>query len=90
VAPTNTSPGPRPHQPIQHPLAPTGTITGPQTREYSLGHVRTRVCTPGQNGSRERGFGTMKEERLFREEIDACLADPTIPNIETEETLPTT
>ena len=35
-----------------------------------LRHVRTRVRTPGQNGSRERGFGTMKYELLFREEID--------------------
>lgn len=35
-----------------------------------LRHVRTRVRTPGQNGSRERGFGTMKYEWLFREEID--------------------
>lgn len=87
-------------------------------------HVRTRVRTPGQNGSRERGFGTMKYEWLFREEIDdglqlvdqigayrhnynhvrpheaiawnrpadvyAGLADPTIPNFENEEILPTT
>ena len=29
-----------------------------------LAHVRTRVRTPGQNGSRERGFGTLKYERL--------------------------
>ena len=29
-----------------------------------LHHVRTRVRTPGQNGSRERGFGTLKYERL--------------------------
>ncbi len=35
-----------------------------------LRHVRTRVRTPGQNGSRERCFGTMKYEWLFREEID--------------------
>jgi hypothetical protein len=35
-----------------------------------LRHVRTRVRTPGQNGSRERGFGTLKYERLFLEEID--------------------
>lgn len=89
-----------------------------------LRHVRTRVRTPGQNGSRERGFGTMKYEWLFREEIDHGLelveqinayrhdynhvrpheaiawnrpadvyagrADPTIPNFEIEETLPTT
>ena len=87
-------------------------------------HVRTRVRTPGQNGSRERGFGTMKYEWLFREEIDdglqlvdqigayrhdynhvrpheaiawnrpadvyAGTANPTIPNFEIEETLPTT
>ena len=26
--------------------------------------------TPGQNGSRERGFGTLKYERLFLDEID--------------------
>ena len=87
-------------------------------------HVRTRVRTPGQNGSRERGFGTLKYEWLFREEIDdglglvehvnayrhdynhvrpheaiawnrpanvhAGIADPTIPNFEIKETLPTT
>ena len=35
-----------------------------------LAHVRTRVNTPGQNGSRERGFGTLKYERLFIDEID--------------------
>jgi len=29
-----------------------------------LRHVRTRVRTPGQNGSRERGFGSLKYERL--------------------------
>ena len=36
-------------------------------------HVRTRVRSPGQNGSRERGFGTLKYERLFLEEIDDVL-----------------
>ena len=35
-----------------------------------LCHVRTRVRTPGQNGSRERGFGTLKYERLFIDQID--------------------
>src|SRR5699024_1967108 len=35
-----------------------------------LVHVRTRVNTPGRNGSRERGFGTLKYERLFIDEID--------------------
>lgn len=93
------------------------------TAHPELRHVRTRVRTPGQNGSRERGFGTMKYEWLFREEIDhglelveqinayrndynhvrpheaiawnrpadvhASLADPTTPNFEREETLPT-
>jgi putative transposase len=38
-----------------------------------LRHVRTRVRSPGQNGSRERGFGTLKYERLFLEEIDDVL-----------------
>ncbi len=35
-----------------------------------LTHVRTRVNSPGQNGSRERGFGTLKYERLYIDEID--------------------
>jgi transposase InsO family protein len=35
-----------------------------------LDHVHTRVNSPGQNGSRERGFGTLKYERLFIDEID--------------------
>jgi len=38
-----------------------------------LAHVRTRVKTPGQNGSRERGFGTLKYERLYLDEIDDAL-----------------
>ena len=38
-----------------------------------LRHVRTRVRTPGQNGSRERGFGTLKYEKLFLEEIPDAL-----------------
>ncbi|MEU2258582.1 integrase core domain-containing protein [Nocardia xishanensis] len=38
-----------------------------------LDHVRTRVRTPGQNGSRERGFGTLKYERLFLDEIPDAL-----------------
>ena len=38
-----------------------------------LRHVRTRVKSPGQNGSRERGFGTLKYERLFLDEIDDAL-----------------
>ena len=34
-----------------------------------LRHVRTRVKSPGQNGSRERGFESLKYERLYLEEI---------------------
>lgn len=43
------------------------------TGHPELGHVRTRVRTPGQNGSRERGFGTLKYERLFLDEITDAL-----------------
>src|SRR5699024_5418294 len=35
-----------------------------------LKHVHIRNKTPGQNGSRERGFGTLKYERLFIDQID--------------------
>ncbi|MGH3803447.1 MAG: integrase core domain-containing protein [Pseudonocardiaceae bacterium] len=38
-----------------------------------LRHVRTKVASPGQNGSRERGFGTLKYERLYIDEIDDAL-----------------
>ena len=38
-----------------------------------LHHVRTRVKTPGQNGSRERGFGTLKYERLYLDEINDAI-----------------
>ncbi|WP_370105528.1 integrase core domain-containing protein [Streptacidiphilus sp. BW17] len=38
-----------------------------------LRHVRTRVRAPGQNGSRERGFGSLKYEKLFLEEIPDAL-----------------
>jgi transposase InsO family protein len=43
------------------------------TRHLELRHVRTRVKSPGQNGSRQSGFGTLKYERLFLEEIDDAL-----------------
>lgn len=89
-----------------------------------LRHVRTRVKSPGQNGSRGRGFGTLTYERLFLDcipdaltlteraedyrigystvrpleaiawnrpmDVHLGLADPTIPNVEREEALPTT
>ncbi|MET9880900.1 integrase core domain-containing protein [Actinacidiphila glaucinigra] len=38
-----------------------------------LRHVRTRVRTPGQNVSRERGFGSLQYEKLFLEEIPNAL-----------------
>lgn len=34
-----------------------------------LAHVPTRVKSSGQNGSRERGIGTLKYERLYIDEI---------------------
>ena len=43
------------------------------TSHPELHHVRTRVRSPGQNGSRERGFGTLKYERLFLDEIPDAL-----------------
>ncbi|WP_286264102.1 integrase core domain-containing protein [Brooklawnia propionicigenes] len=43
------------------------------TSHPELQHVRTRVKSPGQNGSRERGFGTLKYERLFLDEIPDAL-----------------
>jgi len=45
----------------------------PVTTHPELRHVRTRVRTPGQNGSRERGFGSLKYERLFLEDIGDAL-----------------
>ena len=43
------------------------------TLHPELEHVRTRVKSPGQNGSRERGFGTLKYERLYLDEIDDAI-----------------
>ena len=40
------------------------------TARPELRHVRTRVRSPGQNGVRERAFGSLKYERLYREQID--------------------
>jgi len=42
-------------------------------RHPELRPVRTKVKSPGQNGSRERGFGTLKYERLFLDEIPDAL-----------------
>lgn len=35
-----------------------------------LSHIRTRANTPGQNGVRERAFGSLKYEHLYRMDID--------------------
>jgi transposase InsO family protein len=43
-------------------------------RRPELHHVRTRVRTPGQNGVRERGFESLKYERLYREHVPDGLA----------------
>ncbi|MFE2350029.1 hypothetical protein [Kitasatospora cineracea] len=64
------------------------TATRPELR-----HVRTRVRTPGQNGSRERGFGSLKHEKLSPEEIPDALdpvrhADPLVPDFPDPENLP--
>jgi putative transposase len=39
-----------------------------------LHHVRTRAKSPGQNGVRERGFESLKYERLYREQVPDGLA----------------
>jgi len=39
------------------------------TSHPELRHVRTRVKSPGQNGSRERGFESLKYEWLYLHEI---------------------
>lgn len=44
------------------------------TAHPELDHVRTRVKTPGQNGSRERGFGTLKYEQLYPDKINDAIA----------------
>jgi putative transposase len=39
-------------------------------RRPELIHIRTRRKSPGQNGVRERAFGSLKYEHLYRIEID--------------------
>ena len=39
-------------------------------RHPELVHIRTRRKSPGQNGVRERAFGSLKYEHLYRHEID--------------------
>lgn len=63
-------------------IRPVAVVTdnGPcfKSREFArfiegrpeLIHIRTRVKSPGQNGVRERAFGSLKYEHLYRREID--------------------
>ena len=39
-------------------------------RRPELIHIRTKRNSPGQNGVRERAFGSLKYEHLYRQEID--------------------
>ena len=39
-------------------------------RRPELIHIRTRRKSPNQNGVRERAFGSLKYEHLYRHEID--------------------
>ena len=39
-------------------------------RRPELTHIRSRRKSPGQNGVRERAFGSLKYEHLYRHEID--------------------
>jgi len=41
----------------------------PRSRPELL-HIRTRAKSPGQNGVRERAFGSLKYEHLYRLEIE--------------------
>lgn len=43
------------------------------TSHPELRHIRTRVRTPRQSGSPERGFATLKYERLFLDDIPDAL-----------------
>ena len=49
--------------------------------------MRTRVKTPGQNGSRERGFGTLKYERLYLDEIARTPLLDAITEVELSKTI---
>ena len=46
-------------------------------RRPELTHIRSRRKSPGQNGVRERAFGSLKYEHLYRHEIDDGHAEMT-------------
>ena len=58
-----------PFRSFQFEAGGTSRLRGIIATHPELRHVRTRVKTPGQNGSRERGFGSLKYEKRFLEEI---------------------
>jgi len=55
--------------PMESADPPTNRVTRDPAYEVAEANLRWKVKTPGQNGSRERGFGSLKYERLFLEEI---------------------
>src|SRR5215207_7788415 len=77
---------PRPGTPIlpETPDDPTGAVSSPDNgpcfksvrfaayieKRPELIHIRTRRKSPNQNGVRERAFGSLKYEHLYRLEID--------------------
>ena len=62
AAPNNAATGPVP-------VVPVVPVEAFILKHPELTHVRTRVRSPGQNGSREREFGTLYEQ-LYIDEID--------------------
>src|SRR4051812_34749756 len=76
-------PAPRLLRDCSHDRCPASSV---QEFGGMLAHVRTRVQSPGQNGSRERGFGTLKYERLYIDEIDDALMPAREPRTTTSST----
>lgn len=58
------------HRPRQRRPVPAIPVRGLCLQTPRARHAWIGVSTPDQNGSRERGFGTLKYERLYIEEID--------------------
>ena len=53
--------------------APRPDRKGGFTADASVPDVRTRVKAPGHDGVRERAFGSLNYERLYREQNDDAL-----------------
>ena len=52
------------------PCFKSGRFTAYIENRPELIHIRTRRRSPNQNGVRERAFGSLKYEHLYRHEID--------------------